>query len=73
MMLYFGSPAFLMVALAAAGLFTAPIWVLLTSIGWFGERLHLTPDVGTSIVSVFQPKRPIYSSGIVFFRLAQDI
>ena len=44
MMLYFGSPAFLMVALAAAGLFTAPIWVLLISVGWFGKRLHLTPD-----------------------------
>ena len=42
MMLYFGSLAFLTVAEAAAGLFTAPIWVLLISICWFGERVRMT-------------------------------
>lgn len=41
MLLYFGSLAFLTVAEAAAGLFTAPIWVLLISVIWFGERIRL--------------------------------
>ncbi|CTQ50422.1 DMT family transporter [Jannaschia donghaensis] len=39
MMIYFGSLGFMPVAQAAAGLFTAPIWILLFSVGLFGLRV----------------------------------
>ncbi len=39
MVIYFGSLAFLPVALVAAGLFTAPIWVLLISRFAFGQAI----------------------------------
>ena len=60
MMLYFGSLAYLTVAEAAAGLFTAPIWVLLISIGWFGERVRLTRTmcVAAGFIGVLMVLRP---------------
>lgn len=39
MMIYFGSLGFMPVAQAAAGLFTAPIWILLFSVALFGLRV----------------------------------
>ena len=39
MVIYFGALAFLPVALVAAGLFTAPIFVLLISRIWYGEAI----------------------------------
>ena len=39
MILYFGALAFLPVAEVAAGLFTAPIWVLILSVAFFGHRV----------------------------------
>lgn len=39
MVIYFGALAFLDVALVAAGLFTAPIWVLLISRVFYGHRI----------------------------------
>ena len=39
MMIYFGALGFLPVAQAAAGLFTAPIWVLIFSVTLFGLRV----------------------------------
>ena len=39
LMIYFGALGFLSVAEAAAGLFTAPIWVLIFSVGLFGLRV----------------------------------
>jgi drug/metabolite transporter (DMT)-like permease len=39
MMIYFGALGFMPVAQAAAGLFTAPIWILLFSVALFGLRV----------------------------------
>ncbi|WP_299817049.1 DMT family transporter [uncultured Jannaschia sp.] len=39
LMIYFGALGFLPVAQAAAGLFTAPIWVLILSVAMFGLRV----------------------------------
>ncbi|MFO6462990.1 DMT family transporter [Jannaschia sp. KMU-145] len=39
MIIYFGSLGFLPVAQAAAGLFTAPIWILIFSVAVFGLRI----------------------------------
>ncbi|MGB3553469.1 MAG: DMT family transporter [Jannaschia sp.] len=39
MIVYFGALGFLPVAQVAAGLFTAPIWVLLFSVAFFGRRI----------------------------------
>ncbi len=39
LMIYFGALGFLPVAQAAAGLFTAPIWVLILSVAVFGLRI----------------------------------
>lgn len=38
MVIYFGSLAFLSVAETAAGLFSAPLWVLVLSVVWLGAR-----------------------------------
>ena len=60
MLLYFGSLAFLTVAEAAAGLFTAPIWVLLISVVWFGERIRLarTICIAAGFLGVLMVLRP---------------
>ncbi|KIT18138.1 DMT family transporter [Jannaschia aquimarina] len=39
MIVYFGALGFLPVAQAAAGLFTAPLWVMIFSVGLFGLRI----------------------------------
>ena len=39
LVIYFGSLGFMSVAQAAAGLFTAPIWIMLMSAGLFGLRI----------------------------------
>lgn len=60
MLLYFGSLAFLTVAEAAAGLFTAPIWVLLISVCWFGERIRFarTACIAAGFLGVLMVLRP---------------
>ncbi|WGH78846.1 DMT family transporter [Jannaschia ovalis] len=39
MIVYFGALGFMPVAQVAAGLFTAPIWVLILSVAFFGQRI----------------------------------
>ena len=60
MMLYFGSLAYLTVAEAAAGLFTSPVWVLIISIFWFGERVRMTRTlcVAAGFIGVLMVLRP---------------
>ncbi len=49
MVIYFGSLAFLSVAETAAGLFSAPIWVLLLSVLWVGARPGMV-QIGAALV-----------------------